>query len=261
MLYHKPKQDFAPRGSKVKINFKKHIVPPLLGFGAMILCLGFFNSQLIAGKVSHAAYKEPVDSSALDTKILSEPLVADSPDSRLIINKLQVNAPTNFSLSEINEHDFQIALRDGVVHYPNTGIPGEPGNVVIFGHSSNQVWAKGNYKFVFATLDKLKKDDSIIIDYEGKRFIYKVTGTKVVKPTDLSVLNGTTGHRLTLITCTPVGSNTSRLIVEAEQVAPQVGAHVDTEKLTPTVSEELYGKEQLPGDSKPSLWESIKSLF
>lgn len=236
-------------------------MPPVLGLGVMLLCLSFFNSQLIVGKISHATFKMPIDSTAIDEKILNEPLIADSQESRLIINKLQITAPVNYDLSEVNETDFQIALRDGVVHYPDTGVPGQPGNVVIFGHSSNQVWAKGNYKFVFAALDKLQDNDQIILEHKGKRFIYKVTGHKIVKPTDLSVLNATTGHRLTLITCTPVGSNANRLIIEAEQIAPQVKESVKSERLAPTVNEELYGKEQLPSNSNPSLWESFKSIF
>src|SRR6185437_11506988 len=109
----------------------------------------------------------------------------------------------------------------GVVHYPNTAVPGQEGNVVIFGHSSGVWWEPGSYKFVFTLLDKVQAGDKVFIDYQGTRYIYRITGTQVVSPDNLSVLNQGTGHDLTLITCTPVGTSTNRLIVHAVQYVPK----------------------------------------
>lgn len=249
---------FAPKDSQVRYKSRKHLLPPLLGIGTILILLSFFNSQVIAGKIMHYKYQEvpatlPVSSEA--------PLIAESSEPRIYIQKLGITAPINFDQQEVNEINFQIALRDGVVRYPNTGYPGKAGNVVIFGHSSNQVWAKGNYKFIFSTLDKLAPGDSIIIDYNSERFVYTVQTLKVVMPTDLSVLDTSEEHKLTLITCTPVGSNAKRLIVEAIQTAPSVNRQNEKTDTKKNTNEELYGKEQLPSNSTPSLWDELKALF
>ena len=83
-------------------------------------------------------------------------------------------------------------------------------------------WEKGNYKFVFALLDKLQPGDNITIDYGGTRYIYQVKDKEVVKPTDMQALLPTdpTMHGLLLVTCTPVGTSTNRLIVHTEQIYP-----------------------------------------
>jgi sortase A len=58
------------------------------------------------------------------------------------------------------------------------------------------------------------------VDFKGKRYIYRVTTTKVVTPNDVSVLGQTKTPTLTLITCTPVGTSKNRFIVQARQVSP-----------------------------------------
>jgi len=256
------KKSFAPKGSSVKLKFKKHIMPPLLGIGTMLLLLGFFNSQLIGGIVSNSNFKINAEAAQLDEKAATLPPPAETDSPNIIINKLNISAPVNYDQREVNERNFQFALRSGVVHYPKTSFPGQPGNIVIFGHSSNQVWAKGNYKFVFAALDKLESGDSIILEYKGQRYIYTVRNTKIVMPTDLSVLDATTSNRLTLITCTPVGSNAKRLIIEAEQTLPIVSkVEMNNQKQNFIINEGLYDKEQLPSSSTPSIWDEIKAVF
>src|SRR5687767_11297538 len=70
---------------------------------------------------------------------------------RLFIPSLGIDVPLVY-IEEKNEAAFQAALRDGVVHYPGTAMPGQPGNAYYFGHSSDYSWSKGEYKNVFATL-------------------------------------------------------------------------------------------------------------
>jgi len=142
----------------------------------------------------------------------------DSPDV-IIIPKLNVNAPIIFEPS-IAEESIQNALRNGVVHYAGTALPGEPSNSVIVGHSSNDWWEPGNYKFVFALLEKLEPGDQIQVNYQKKRYVYQVAGKKIVAPTEISVLQPTTDPILTLITCTPPGTSWKRLIITANQIEP-----------------------------------------
>ncbi len=136
----------------------------------------------------------------------------------LQIPSLNVSAPVIY-VSEKTEKVYQAALASGVVHYPETALPGELGNAYIFGHSSDLAWSKGSYKTVFALLPKIKIGDKIVISNQtGEQFTYIVTKTFVVSPSDLSVLDQFNKQKkvLTLQTSYPVGTALKRFIVQAE---------------------------------------------
>ncbi len=71
---------------------------------------------------------------------------------------------------------------------------------------------------MFALLDKLEKGDEIIIYYYQKKFVYKVTEHREVKPGDVKTLESRDNSKkeLSLMTCWPVGTTLDRLIVFAE---------------------------------------------
>ncbi len=108
-------------------------------------------------------------------------------------------------------------LKKELVQYPNTAVPGEFGNTVIFGHSVlPQFFNPENYITIFSTLFKLKNGDEIIVHYDGVRYVYRVEDIFEVLPTDLTVLSQRfEGKMLTLITCTPPGTYLRRLVVRA----------------------------------------------
>ena len=137
-------------------------------------------------------------------------------NNHLVIPKIGVDSPVAWDVSDENTLD---ALEKGVAHYQGTALPGEIGNVFITGHSSYYLWAGGSYKQIFALLDKLEAGDRIYVNYQNQVFAYEVTGKKVVKPEDLSVLDQGDQKTLTLMTCVPVGTNLNRLIVSAKQIA------------------------------------------
>lgn len=139
---------------------------------------------------------------------------------RLVIASLGLDVPLVY-VAEKSEAAFQVALRDGVVHYPGTALPGQPGNAYYFGHSSDYAWAKGDYKTVFATLTKIEVGARIVASgADGTPHAYVVTGTRVVSPKDLSVLDQGDGaeKRLTLQTSYPLGTALKRFVVEAKLV-------------------------------------------
>ena len=243
-------------GGRINLHIKKQLLPPLAGILVAVLVFGFFNSQWLSARIAYYLdSRQPP--AVLDAQTIASKIDKNAPP-RLKINRINVDAPIIFE-SRNNEAVFLDDLKHGVVHYPNTANPGQTGNVSIFGHSSGQWWAPGDYKFIFTLLDKVKLGDRIFIDYKGTRYIYKVTATKVVEPNDLAVLNQGSDNKLTLITCTPVGTSDKRLIVTAEQFVPKVGNNVNatTEKATqPPTS--TTGK--LPGNDS-SFWHNLGQLL
>lgn len=147
-------------------------------------------------------------------------------DMRLIVPRINQNLPVvgvkNENLIarkwEQLESDIQKALRNGVIHYPGTALPGDNGNVVVTGHSSYYAWDPGRFKDVFALLHDVKMGDKIVVYFNQKKFIYEVNKIKVVWPKDVDVLGPAPVEQLTLITCTPIGTNLKRLIVQARLV-------------------------------------------
>lgn len=145
------------------------------------------------------------------------------PDMRIVIPRINKNVPVVTISTEalVNrqwgrlEQQIQEALRDGVVHYPGTAFPDQDGNVVVTGHSSYFPWDPGRFKDVFALLHDVRVGDSIYMYYDQEKYKYTVYETKVVLPTEVDVLTQVGENRLTLITCTPVGTNLKRLIVLA----------------------------------------------
>ena len=70
-----------------------------------------------------------------------------------------------------------------------------------------------------ALLHDVVVGDKIVVYYKQDKYLYEVDEIKIVLPEDVSVLKQTPQNKLTLITCTPVGTNLKRLIVTAVPVA------------------------------------------
>ena len=110
------------------------------------------------------------------------------------------------------------ALRYGIVHFPGTAMPCEHGNIALTGHSSYFPWAQGRFKDVFALLHEIQMGDKILLYHKQTKYIYEVSDIKIVKPDDINVLDPTEDDRLTLITCTPIGTDLRRLVVTARLI-------------------------------------------
>jgi sortase A len=119
------------------------------------------------------------------------------------------------------------SLDESLIHYGGTGLPGENGTTVIFGHSTlPQLFDPKNYKTIFSFLPTLKPTsesyagDEIFINYDNMIYRYVVYDMKVLKPSDLSVLDQSyDGSYLTLVTCVPPGTFWERLNVKAKLVS------------------------------------------
>lgn len=148
-------------------------------------------------------------------------------DNHLIIPSIDVNAPVTWNVPN-NPTDTLANLKNGLVHIAGTALPGQKGNVFISGHSSNYPWVKSDYNNIFALLNKVVVGDVVHLKYSGKDYLYKVSEINVVKPNDSSVMQSTGSSMLSLMTCTPVGTNLKRLVVVANQIYPSPNINTKT---------------------------------
>ncbi len=243
--------------SKVQASAKKarksrHFVPITSALIVMLI-FGFlqYNRVIIANVM---AYVSPGSIDPQNIVIDPSTDINVSPDPRLIIPKINVDVPVSYDVG--NDYASQMkAMAVGVAQFAIPGAdshPGQIGNTVIAGHSSNDLLDSGDYKFIFAQLDKLNVGDSIYANYHGKRYTYTVTGKTVVEPTDVNKLvYPTTKPIMTLLTCTPLGTALRRLLVTAEQVSP------DPSKSTAApATTSVTQSNSMPGNS-PTLLERL----
>jgi sortase A len=106
-------------------------------------------------------------------------------------------------------------LKMGPGHYPDTPLPGEPGNAAIAGHRTT-------YGAPFFSLDELEPGDEIVATTYNGRFVFRVIDMTVVAPSEVGVLAPTDDSRLTLTTCNPKYSARERLVVSAVLEPPVV---------------------------------------
>lgn len=133
-------------------------------------------------------------------------------------------------------------------------MPGEQGNSVILGHSSNDVFDDGNYKFIFVQLEQIQKGDSFYVNYNSTRYTYTVTHTEVILPTQVDKLTVQSDKpQMILITCVPVGTALKRLIVYADQVSPDPAKNTAATDSSPV---DTSNRANLPGNS-PSLFDRL----
>jgi len=100
-------------------------------------------------------------------------------------------------------------LRKGVGQYIGSGNPGESGNLVLSAH--NDIFGE-----LFRDLDQLKPGDEIVISTSTQEFTYRVTGIRIVPPTEVSVLEPTSRPTITLISCYPYLVDNQRIVVSGE---------------------------------------------
>lgn len=207
--------------AKGKLQPKHHLQSLLFGVGVgliviFIFMFGFFNERIIAPLISPSR-------TLTDTPIIVDPSANNvvGTDPVVIIPKINIEVPVVYGVNSIDEKVIHNALDSGVVHYPTSPVPGQNGNVAIVGHSSNNIFNKGKYKFAFVLLSRLQEGDTFMLNYNGKQYIYKVYAKKIVNPTDVAVLGpADRAATATLITCDPPGTALHRLVVIGEQISP-----------------------------------------
>jgi LPXTG-site transpeptidase (sortase) family protein len=109
----------------------------------------------------------------------------------------------------VREGDDVKTLRRAVGHIPGTALPGDAGNTGLAGHRDT----------FFRGLRNIQTGDQITLTTPAGNARYRVRSTRVVDPSETSVLAPTTGSALTLVTCYPfnyIGAAPKRFVVRAE---------------------------------------------
>lgn len=207
--------------SAKKIRRSRHFIPiSAAAIVALVFVFLQYNQILIANV---QAYMVPgnVD----PQNIIVDPTVQTNigPESKLIIPKVNVEAPIAFGVG--NDYNSQMkAMETGVANFSIPGassVPGQAGNTVLAGHSSNDAFVNGDYKFIFAQNEKLQTGDTLYVNYQSKRYTYRITKKEVVLPEEVNKLVYPTDKPvLTLVSCVPLGTALKRLLITAEQVSP-----------------------------------------
>lgn len=203
--------------SKKSSTLIKRLLPVAGGIAAALVVVALFYHQYLYAQA--LVWLQPGRTGQSTPLELQSTAV--SPEPRIIIPQINVDAPVVYDINSTDDPSVQKALERGVLHFAGSAEPGERGNAIFVGHSSNDVWAAGDYKFIFVLLEQLSVGDTYSLHYQGVRYTYRVAAKNVVSPYDLSLLASNDSATSTLITCTPVGTNISRLIITGEQISPQ----------------------------------------
>ena len=220
-----------------KINSTAKEARNFLGLFAFLLLLSmvFINWGTIKGIFSYEkVYKELYQNtlSFLKSKFTSEEkdMVLRVPEVKLSeknfeytekansieITKIGITAPIVFAQSD-SSGDMALALKRGVVFYPDPVLPGNEGTTIVLGHSAPPGWPKINYDWVFTRLNELEPGDEVIIFFDHQRYPYKVSQKIILKKGDEVPDNlGQSFSKLVLLSCWPPGIDQKRIAVIAE---------------------------------------------
>jgi len=103
-------------------------------------------------------------------------------------------------------------LDNGPGHWPGTAMPGEVGNVVVAAHRTS-------HGGPFRNIDQLVAGDTVMFTTDAGEIPYRVTGTQVVNPDAIWIVDPTDTPTATLFACHPPGSVAQRIVVNLELAA------------------------------------------
>jgi sortase A len=141
--------------------------------------------------------------------IANLPLPTPGPSQamRIQIKAIQVDAP-------VVQGDGWEQLKKGVGQHVGSVDPGQTGNVVLSAH--DDVFGE-----IFRNLDHLQPGDRVVLFTAQQQFIYVVTGSQIVEPTRVEVMNSTGEPTITLISCYPFMVDNKRIVVFAKLASSQ----------------------------------------
>lgn len=173
----------------------------LLVLAGALLATGLYTLLLVG---SPAILKpKPIEKATI-----SEPTIKTD---RIIIPKVGIDIEYKSGTAAV--------LNDYAWHrFPDRGNPADGGNFIISAHRFVIGLTPGETakKSPFYHIEKVAVGDEILVDYQGKRYTYKVTERTKVKPTQVEIEEASTDAKLTLYTCTLGGETDGREVFTAK---------------------------------------------
>jgi sortase A len=124
---------------------------------------------------------------------------------RIQIQAISVDAP-------VVQGDGWEQLKKGVGQHVGSADPGQAGNVVLSAH--DDVFGE-----IFRNLDHLQPGDKVVLFTAQQQYVYIVTGSQIVAPTQVEVMDPTGEPTVTLISCYPYMIDKKRIVVFAKLVS------------------------------------------
>jgi sortase A len=145
--------------------------------------------------------------------------------ARVKIPSIAVDLPIYHGTSD------QTLLR-GVGHLEGTTLPvGGPSTHAVLTAHRGLADAE-----LFTNLDRVVEGDTFTVEVFGEVLTYRVRETQVVDPTETETLRPVRGEDLiTLVTCTPLGINTQRILVTGERITPTPVEDIEAAGKTPEI--------------------------
>lgn len=172
-----------------------------------------YNEALVGGALVGANENVPTGTGTEGGEFSYDSLLAASADgamARLRVPSINVDLPIYHGTSDAT-------LERGVGHLQGSSLPvgGLDQHSVLTAHRG---LASAE---LFTHLDQVKVGDTFTVEVFGEVLTYRVFDTKVVEPSETKSLYPEYGRDLvTLVTCTPLGINSHRILVTGERVTP-----------------------------------------
>jgi sortase A len=155
--------------------------------------------------------EEPLTGGPLPTPARDEPTATPTVEPEMLLPS-RLRIPVMFLDSPVHEvrlnmEEWEVSPME-VGHHEGTGVPGQTGNVVLAAHRDVN-------SALFRELDRLEPGDEVFVENTLGEYRYIVSEVMEVSPDYTEVMDPSDDKRVTLITCTPPGIATRRLIVVA----------------------------------------------
>jgi len=151
---------------------------------------------------------------------LNEQTLKEIPEKKegwLEIPQIQLRVPIVFPKKSTPFSELQKTLNEGVLHFPQSALPGQKGQTIILGHSAPPGWPKIKYQWVFSRLNELNPGDKFFIYFNDKKYSYGVRKKLfLIKSQNIPQNLTKLSNIVILITCWPPGKDYKRLLIIGE---------------------------------------------
>lgn len=215
--------------SQVIQNAEKNLDVLSPGREAQLAAAHAYNDALSAGVTLEAGGNIPVGTGNLSSEDLRYDDLLNANDEglmgRIKIPGISVDLPIYHGTSDAT-------LLQGAGHLEGSHLPvgGESTRSVVTAHRglANST--------MFTNLDKVRSGDTFTVEVLGEVLTYRVFDIQVIDPDETSSLRVQPGRDLvTLITCTPLGINSQRIVVTGERITPTPPADLASAGGAPTI--------------------------